>query len=184
MKKAIAIKLKKVYGEHDVAASKFYGSPVVPKEWADRFTDDVIFLAQIRLADIAKYDKDNRLPHTGYLYFFLDTETYPYYPMVDYYAGEPDMVIEDFNCLDEQYAHLNTPYLMSFGLCDEAASGNKLFGVPAGQRESEGGGKLLLQFDPLDFEMGFLDNIDGYAYFFFGEYEMDFDTVEFVIDNY
>ena len=85
---AIGIKIKKAYGDHDPGASKFFGAPTVPEKWLDMFSDDVIFFAQIRLSDIAKLDTENKLPHTGYLYLFLDVEMYPYQAMAYYYDGE------------------------------------------------------------------------------------------------
>ncbi len=51
--------------------SKFFGDPVVPYGWQEMFSDDVIFFAQIKLSDIALLDTENKLHHTGYLYFFL-----------------------------------------------------------------------------------------------------------------
>ena len=72
---AIGIKIHKPKGEYDLGASKFFGAPVLPERWLDRFSDDVIFFAQIRLTDIAHLDTENRLPHTGYLYFFLAADT-------------------------------------------------------------------------------------------------------------
>ena len=62
---AIGIKIKKADGDHDPCASKFFGAPVVPEEWQERFSEDVIFFAQIRLSDIAELDTENKLPHTG-----------------------------------------------------------------------------------------------------------------------
>lgn len=59
--------------------SKLGGHPDVPDgfvwpnstyDWGDIFDFD--FLCQFRCADLAKYDKDGLLPHTGMLYFFYD----------------------------------------------------------------------------------------------------------------
>ena len=50
---AIGIKIHKPKGEYDLGASKFFGAPVLPAGWLDKFSDDVIFFAQIRLSDIA-----------------------------------------------------------------------------------------------------------------------------------
>ena len=43
--------------------------------------------------------------------------------------------------------------------------------------------ELLLQFDPLAESTGFLDDIDGYAYFFFGEGKYHIDDIRFFIDR-
>ena len=78
---AIGIRINKADGKHDFGASKFFGAPGMPAEWQERFSEDVIFFGQIRLSDIAEFDTENKLPHTGYLYLFLDVEMYPYQAM-------------------------------------------------------------------------------------------------------
>lgn len=178
---AIGIKVKKSEGEHDLGASKFFGSPVIPTEWENMFSDDIIFFAQFRLSDIAELDLENKLPHTGYLYIFLDIEFYPYQAFTYYYDGEPNLVIDDFNEIEPRFAHLNEDWLMSFEATDTAADGIKMFGTPSsGYGEDE---ELFLQFDPLAENMGFLDNIDGYAYLFFGKGKDRLDDIRFVIDR-
>ncbi len=184
MKKAIKIKLQPAEGEYDYGASRFFGDPAVPNAWVDRFAEDIIFFGQIRLSDIAELDTEGRLPHTGYLYFFLDTAQYPYDVWVDYYDGEPDTVIEEFNECDPEFAHLNRPFMMSFESCDPHEEGNRLFGVPSSGYEPDEEVPLLLQYDPLDTYTGFLDEVDGYAYIF---YDMKKDGTDgaahFVIDR-
>lgn len=183
MSKAIKITLTKAEGEYDPRASKLFGAPVLPESWTNRFSDDVIFFGQIRLSDIAALDTENKLPHTGYLYIFLDTEIYPssFMTFVDHTDEAPTTVIEDFNEIDGRFAHLSKAFLMSFEEADEDYDGTKLFGVPSSETQEDG--ELLLQFDPLDNETGFLSEIDGYAYFFFGEGEKKLDGVSFVIDR-
>ena len=70
---------------------------------------------------------------------------------------------------------------MTFEAADDAADGIKLFGTPSSGYQSDTA--LLLQFDPLAYDTGFLENIDGYAYFFFGEDARDIDALSFVIDR-
>ena len=179
---AIGIQIHKAEGEHDLGASKFFGAPALPAGWLDRFSDDVIFFAQIRLSDIAKLDTENRLPHTGYLYLFLDVEMVcQYQVMAYYYDGEPNVVVDDFNEIEPQFAHLNEDWLMSFEPADDAADGIKLFGVPSSGYETDE--ELLLQFDPLAADTRFLDNIDGYAYFFFEKDRNNIDDIRLVIDR-
>lgn len=178
---AIGIKIKKADTKHDFRASKFFGAPVLPAGWTDMFSEDVIFFAQIRLSDIAKLDTQNRLPHKGYLYLFLDIEMYPYQAMAYYYDGEPVVVVDDFNEVEPQFAHLNEDWLMSFEPVDEDFDGIRLFGVPSSDYETDG--ELLLQFDPLAENTGFLDNIDGYAYFFFGDGVHRIDNIRFTVDR-
>ncbi len=180
MSKAIKINLTKAPEQYDYGASKLFGAPVVPESWADKFAEDIIFFGQLRLEDIAPYDPENRLPHTGYLYLFLDTEMYPYTAWAEHCQEEARLVIEDFNELDPEFAHLNQAFLMSFEEADECCEGTHLFGTPSSDCGEEG--ELLLQFDPLDTATGFLETIDGYAYFFFGEGRDRIDGVRFVID--
>lgn len=178
---AISIEIKKADEKHDLGASKFFGSPVIPGEWVDMFSDDVIFFCQIRLSDIADFDTDNKLPHSGYLYLFIDIEMYPYQAMAYYYNGEPDTVIDDFNETEPRFSHLNKDWLMSFKSADDTCDGIKLFGTPSSEVEHDG--DLLMQFDPLQEDTQFLDNIDGYAYFFFGDNIKDIDSISFKIDR-
>lgn len=176
---AIKIKVKKAPENYDLAASKFFGSPTVPNDWADDFDEDVIFLCQIRLADIAPYDKENRLPHTGYLYIFLDTYegAYNLQSIVRYYAGEPDTVIDEFNAEVPDYERFTEAWLMEFEETDDEEICTRLFGVPSDWNYEDEPPKLLLQYDPLDSDMGFLDYIDGFIYFFFGEDEGDLKSI-------
>ena len=70
MGKAIKITVKKAPEGYDLGASKFFGTPTVPPAWGGDFYDDEIYFCQIKLSDIAELDRENRLPHTGYLYIF------------------------------------------------------------------------------------------------------------------
>ncbi len=186
MKNAIKINLKKADEKYDLGTSKFFGDPTVPAEWADRFAEDVIFLCQIELSNIAELDKENRLPHKGYLYFFLDTECYPYDAWIEYYGGEPDTVLENFNSIVPEFEHLNEAFIMSFEECEEIAGGTRLFGVPSSGYEPDGSAEseLLMQFDPLEIKTGFLDHIDGYAYIFYNTKKTPIEgAAQFVIDR-
>ncbi len=181
MGKAIKITLTKADENYDLAASKLFGAPVLPEEWEEKFSEDIVFFGQIRLADIAPFDKENKLPHSGYLYLFLDTEVYPYTAWVEHYDGEPNLVIDDFNEIDPRFEHLNKSFVMSFEEADEDSDGTRLFGVPSSESDEEG--ELLMQFDPLEEYTGFLDEVDGYAYFFFGEGADRIDGARFIIDR-
>ena len=187
-KYSIAISVEKAEGEYDLGQSKFFGSPVIPNEWKERFHDDIVFFAQIRLADIAELDYDNRLPHTGYLYFFLDAEMYPSDRLdmwVEYYPGEPDTVIDDFNTMSPIPDGLQDDWLITFRYADADEDGTKLFGVPSGViNENDDKPDLILQYDPLDFDgVPFLASLDGYAYVFFGEDETNFDDVTYTVER-
>ena len=183
-KKAIRINLTKAEENYDLSASKFFGVPTIPGEWLSDFDEYTIFFCQIRLADIAEYDTQNRLPHTGYLYIFLDTygSEFNLVPIVRYYNGEPDTAVDDFNSAVPEYEEFTEAYLINFEPCDEYADGTRLFGLPQSLAEEEAEGELLMQFDPLDSEMGFLSHLDGYLYLFFGEDERDFSSITAISD--
>lgn len=176
---AIKIKVKKAPAEYDLGASKFFGTPTVPLAWRQAFDEDEIFLCQIRLADIAALDREGRLPHTGYLYIFLHTGGGDYGLAADvrYDDGEPALAIDDFNLAVEGYEKFNDAYLMEFDTVDDAEDCTRLFGVPSDWNYEDEAPALLMQFDPLDSEMGFLSHLDGFLYFFFGEDERDFGAV-------
>ncbi|GHU65733.1 hypothetical protein AGMMS49983_13970 [Clostridia bacterium] len=54
--------------------SKIGGQPHLPPdfEWPMYKDMPLAFLAQFNLADVKEFDKDNRLPHSGILYFFYE----------------------------------------------------------------------------------------------------------------
>lgn len=179
MSKAIKIITKKAPDNYDLGASKFFGTPTIPLEWQDNFSDDEIFFCQIRLSDIAKLDEENKLPHTGYLYIFLHTGCgiRDFRADVRYYEGEPTLAFDDFNAAVDGYENYTEAYLMEFSEASEDEDCTRLFGIPSAWSQEDHPKKLLLQYDPLDHEMGFLDSLDGYLYFFFGENERDFEKV-------
>lgn len=162
----MAIQIKVTKGIPEEGGSQFFGSPAVPAGWEDSFEDTVIFLCQIRLADIAALDRDDRLPHTGYLYIFLDTAQEPYTPVVLFSESEPDTVIDDFNDIGEEYAPLTEGWAMSFLEAADDSDGIRLFGKPSGWPYADDAPELLLQYDPLASDMPFLSSVDGYAWLF------------------
>lgn len=176
---AIGIKAKRSPEAYDLGASKFFGTPTVPGAWQADFYDDEIFFCQIRLADIAAFDTEGRLPHQGYLYVFLRTGEGDRRLGADvrYHDGEPDVAIDDFNAGVEGYESFNDAYLMEFYHTDADADCTRLFGVPSNWNYEGAPPKLLMQYDPLDHEMGFLDHLDGFLHLFFGENEGDFGAV-------
>ncbi len=176
---AIKISATKATPGYDLGASKFFGTPTIPRAWVEEFDEDEIFFCQIRLADIRALDPENRLPHTGYLYIFLHTEHGNWRLRADvrYYDGEPDMALEDFNEAVEGYERYNEAWLMAFGKTEESEICTRLFGVPCDWNYGEEPPKLLMQYDPLDNEMGFLNSLDGFVYLFFGEDDRHFDQV-------
>ena len=179
MSKAIKIKAQKAPDGYDLGASKFFGTPTIPMAWEENFDEDEIFFCQIRLADIAALDDENRLPHSGYLYVFLHTEDGKYHLRADvrYHDGEPELAIDDFNAAVMEYERYTEAYLMEFSAVDEDEICTRLFGNPSDWNYEDAPPKLLMQYDPLDNEMDFLDTLDGFVYLFFGENEKDLSDV-------
>ena len=173
---AIALKVRKVLPgeEYDEGCSKFFGAPCLPESMEDPYPDDGVFFAQIRCEDLKDLDPDGRLPHEGYLYFFLDAEMYPsddLFMMVDHTLDELEYVIDDYN-EECNIKGLTEPYVITFEKVDAGYSGTKLLGYPSNDvDDNDDKGGLLLQYDPLDFDVPFLTTLDGYAFVFFGEKE-------------
>jgi len=171
---AIALKVRKLKkGEKiDESCSKFYGAPTLPKSLVNNYPDDCVFLLQINCKELKDLDPENRLPHEGYLYFFLDAEMYPsddLYIFVDHTLEEPKYIIDDFNENSPINEGLNEPYIITFEKVDANYSGTKLLGYPSNYVDEYGDRPgLLLQYDPLDFDVPFLATCDGYAFVFFG----------------
>ena len=168
---AIKLTVKKAEGKYDQGRSKFLGNPVLPEKWVNAFDGSVIFLLQIRLEEIKDLDKDNLLPHEGYLYFFLDTadSEYSLKPIVKYYKGEPECVVTGFNEVVDEYEQYVDDYLVEFSECDDYEEGMKLFGKPNDWNYADESEQLLFQFDPLATDMGIFSHLDGLIYFFFGK---------------
>lgn len=176
---AIRLKVRKAEGDYDLGASKFLGSPVLPEGMENEFNDTTIFLLQLRLEDIKDLDKENLLPHEGYLYIFLDTANseYSLIPIVKYVEEEPTQCIGQFNEVVDGYEQYVDDYLIEFEFCDDYETGHKLFGTPNDWNYADEPRQLLFQFDPLDGEMGIFNHLDGLLYFFFGGDRGDFESV-------
>ena len=182
---AIGLTLKKATGEHDLGASKFFGTPTIPGDWLDELDENLLFLAQIRLADIAELDRDNALPHTGYLYFFVGSEAHMgenAEAVVLYSPKEPDTAVDECNDGFE-IAGTTEDWLIEFCQVDNDADGNKLLGAPSGWAY-EDAPQLLLQYDPLATEgIDFMNVVDGFGFFFFDEASDDFDKITFLAER-
>ena len=68
--------------ELPLGISKIGGLPDLPpdSDWPEWDDQPLPLIAQIRLADIAPYDRSGELPHTGMLYFFFNEEALESYP--------------------------------------------------------------------------------------------------------
>ena len=172
MAKAIKMKLMKPQDEYDEGQSRFFGDPAIPAWMEDEIEEDEVFLAQIRLPDIATLDTENILPHEGWLYFFIKAEDgsawTPKQAVVRYSREEPAIVLLDFNAESTIPDVMNETWLINFEVAEEAASGMKLLGVPFDWNYADPAPQLLLQYDPLDSPSSFLEEMDGVAYFFAG----------------
>ena len=174
MAKAIKMNLSKPEGIYDPTQSRFFGAPAIPLWMEEQIEEDEVFLAQIRLADIAELDTENVLPHEGWLYFFIKAEDgsawTPKQAVVRYSKDEPQMIIDDFNEASPIPEGLNEPWLIEFEAAEEKDdSGMKLLGEPYDWNYEDPAPMLLLQYDPLDSPSDFLSEMDGVAYFFAGE---------------
>lgn len=182
-KTAIGIRVREAREGDSLGASKFFGSPTIPNSWLDKediIDETVIFFCQIRLEDIAEFDKENRLPHEGYLYIFLDTKDGPRHlsPIVHYSSIEPDTVIDEFNTEVPEYEKFTKEWIMEFYESGDDEQNTRLFGVPWDWNYEKEPPKMFMQFDPLDSDMGFLDYIDGMLYFFFyNDYDTRFNSI-------
>ena len=171
---AIAMKPRKVHPNEkiDERCSKFFGKPCLPESMSDPYPDDGVFFAQIKCEDIKRFDPECRLPHEGYLYFFLDAEMYPsdqLHMMVDHCLDEPNIVIVDYNDNCNIKGLVDT-YVITFEKVDAAYNGTKLLGCPANNvDENDDRTGLLLQYNPRDFDVPFMSTLNGYVYVFFGE---------------
>ena len=89
------------------------------------------------------------------------------------------MIIDDFNEASPIPEGLNETWLIEFAPATEEDddSGMKLLGEPYDWMYADPAPQLLLQYDPLDTEVSFLDEMDGVAYFFFGEDKEGFTDV-------
>ena len=174
MANAIRMKLWRPHGEYDPAGSRFFGDPAIPAWMQEEIEEDEVFLAQIRLADVASLDTENSLPHDGWLYFFIKAEDgsawTPKRAVVRYSKDEPQVILGECNACSPIPEGLNDTYLVEFVTAEEADdSGMKLLGLPFDWNYADAPPSLLLQYDPLDSPSDFLSEMDGVVYFFVGE---------------
>ena len=174
MASAIRMKLSKPQGEFDPTRSKFYGDPAIPMWMEDEIEEDEVFLAQIRLSDIAALDTGNIFPHEGWLYFFIKAEYGSAWTSKDavvrYSKEEPQVVLLDFNAESTIPDKMNETCLIDFEVAEkDDDSGMKLLGKPFDWNYADPAPLLLLQYDPLDSPSSFLEEMDGMVYFFAGE---------------
>lgn len=169
----MAIKIKTTPTQHNlVGKSHWWGFPDLPEGVAypcaspqnqDGSEDTLTFVCQIRLEEIAPFDSENMLPHTGMLYFFAS---------LDYFLGDIDAPCAGLGVwkenmfrviyapdIDQLHTHEvywedHTPAClpaeaMEFSLCPDKEAGQKLLGRPYYDEVEEAcdGMLSLLQID-------------------------------------
>ncbi len=155
----IGITVTKAHGEYDPGTSKFFGSPTMPEEWLSDGTvgDDDFFFCQLKLSEFAKYDKENNVPHKGFIYIFLTENDGKYIPNICYCEDEPDTLIDDFNAGFDFLGDVETEYSIDFFETDDNTDGTRILI----EKNDE---VILLQYDPLDDNMPeFLRETEGIA---------------------
>lgn len=176
--KAIGIRFVPFLEDSKNHPSRFFGPLICPEEIFNQ-VDDLLFLGMIHLPEIAELDKENRLPHKGYLYFFMDVEEgyRRMMPYVFYSEKEPELCCDDFNePFIEEYGKVHRPIGIEFYETDADASGCKLFGEPYDWNYADPPKtKLLLTISHMDEELNFLPQLDGFTYIFFGEEGNEFE---------
>ncbi len=175
----IGITVTKAHGEYDPGTSKFFGSPTMPEEWlTDGTISDDFFFCQLRLSEFANYDKNNLIPHNGFIYIFLTENDGEYIPNIQYCKEEPDTLIDDFNAGFDFLGDVETEYSIDFFDTDDSSDGTRLLI----EKEDE---VILLQYDPLDDNMPeFLRSTESLATFTLSVESlknMDFSNVKFEI---
>ena len=171
MNTAIGIQIRKAEKSYPQTASRMLGSAKIPLEWmVNELYESDLFFCQLALADLAHLDPLGRLPHTGYLYVFLQMRSQNRAPTarVLYFDGKPDYFLFDANEDIEGYEHLTVTYAIEFSKVDADATGTKLLGVPNPRGALSDVPQLLLQFDPRESKVGFLQDLGGTLCIFFG----------------
>ena len=137
-------------------ASKWWGDPDFPEnmeyptvkvtEDGESFDYPLTFICQINCEDIAPFDKENRLPHEGMLYFFGAIDEYLGYDspthngmgewakgefMVKYAKAVNFETFQSCILVDDEDQPLTEPEMeMEFFECEDNAMVSRLLGVP------------------------------------------------------
>ena len=175
----MAIGLRLVPYEEKHLKNHFFGSPLLPESMQD-FDESVMFLGMVHLPDIASLDKENKLPHEGYLYFFLDTREGSRHllPIVRYSKEEPAFIVDEFNdeLAEDEYKGIEKPVGVEFAEVGDDDEGCKLLGVPCDWNYPDPPKTpLLLSLSHYDEGLSFLSHLDGYTYVFFGPKGHEYD---------
>ena len=177
----IGITVEKAHGEYDPGTSKFFGSPTMPEEWLEDGTinDEDFFFCQLKLSEFKRLDTEGIIPSKGFIYIFLTKNGTDYVPNVQYFDGEPDALIDDFNAGFDFIEDSDSEYSIDFFEASSAEDGSWLF-------LKSGDSVTLLQYDPLDDNMpDFLSETEKIGYFRISCSDLeklDFSKVSFTIE--
>ena len=160
------------YVEDGRLHSHFFGPVEMPEAWLDDFSSETIFFALICLDELKGFNLGGKLPDKGYLYIFLDLSQSEYQmrPIVRYSEVAPTHIVDDFNDLLSLEGHpeLTKKMGMRFESVEADAEGHKLLGVPCDWNYPSNPKPLLLTISHLEEDLGFLPQLDGFTYIFFG----------------
>ncbi len=157
----IGITVEKAHGEYDPGTSKFFGSPTMPEEWLQNgiVGDEDFFFCQLKLSEFKHFDNEGYIPEKGFIYIFLTENGGKYSPNVQYFDGEPDAIIDDFNAGFDFLGDTDIEYSIDYFETDSQEDGSRLF-------VKNGDEITLLQYDPLDDNMPeFLAETEKIGYF-------------------
>lgn len=183
---SISLKLSEPNGLPELGASYFWDAPQVPTNFAYPFIGEgrdafpMTFIAQINCEEIAALDVENKLPHTGFLYFFGDIDYYlGYDPDADNGLGQwDDGVVAVYYDVEVKDLQRYNPFddndtirarNIAFESCNATAEGHKLLGKPFEEDVARAFPKdyeLLFQLDSdegSDYTLRFYD--EGLLYF-------------------
>lgn len=136
--------------------SKWWGNPDLPpgmefptmevEEEGEKYSYPLTFICQIDCEDIAPFDKEGKLPHSGMLYFFAAIDEFLGYDTPEHFGigrwpkkavlvkYTPSINMETFNsCIlvDDDDQELASPEMaIEFSECEDGEDGIKLFGTP------------------------------------------------------
>lgn len=184
MDHAIGIRLKRTNPSHSPLSSHFFGSPKLPLEWIlTEIYSNELFLCQLDLAELAALDPSIDLPHTGYLYVFLQTLDGSPYPdaRVLYYDGTPDYLALDFNSEVEGFEHLTELWAVEFQSVAPDAPCTRLLGEYTVNPFRRDHPRLFLQLDLAELNalgVGFLPDRSDYLCIYLGDDDAPFENLD------
>ncbi len=101
----MSIKISRKKGGYEIDKSKFFGETLISEKWFsnDLFSEGEMFFCHLNLEEVSKFDKDNVLPKSGHLFFFLDFDKTPVEAVVRYCEGGLDASVNFNECYESDY---------------------------------------------------------------------------------